>query len=583
MVGNPPYVSNWNLTESDPNLVSAIGNLYNDVAVGHWDLYVPFCYRSLNLLAEGGRHSFVVSNAIAGEKYARNLRQHMVDEYTIDSLVTFDSDKVFKNVSRMVLVYVAENTPPSENNISLITSTEEQFNSNGVVPQNQFSEFSDYSWRFDLTTRDLELKEKLEQIGIELGHLCLVNPGVVAHSAADSPLDFDKSDVIIDTYKKGSKKFVGGRNVARHNISWGGKYIEYDKYREHFHRPKNPLLFESPKIMFTDVSGQGNRIKSCYDDSGYYTNHTVNHATKWTDEKLKFKSPSDYDVHEDAAKYDLQYIAGVVNSSVLSYYFSNFLATKSLQTGRTRMHPQEIRSLPIAKLNGQKNSVDNSLQGSMEKTAKFVGKIMKLKAEKSNLNLNPIDYLTNSPDGPTLTDIGFTQPPKNAAESILQQTTKQKPNLRVGRAEIHRESSSTVEVRLTARYKPDDETTGETDRWGYTETEPLPALRITDLSPAEADMIEAFVPVAVDEAGGFAGFRETATKTNSLVDRLHGLTLPRLADVRDSLENYIETRERAEKLEEEIERTDDMIDEIVYELYGLTDEEIKIVEKAVEK
>jgi len=39
--------------------------------------------------------------------------------------------------------------------------------------------------------------------------------------------------------------------------------------------------------------------------------------------------------------------------------------------------------------------------------------------------------------------------------------------------------------------------------------------------------------------------------------------------------------ERAEELDEKIERTDTLIDEIVYELYGLTDEEIEIVEKAV--
>jgi hypothetical protein len=33
--------------------------------------------------------------------------------------------------------------------------------------------------------------------------------------------------------------------------------------------------------------------------------------------------------------------------------------------------------------------------------------------------------------------------------------------------------------------------------------------------------------------------------------------------------------------DEKIQRTDDLIDEIVYDLYGLTDEEIEIVEEAV--
>jgi type II restriction/modification system DNA methylase subunit YeeA len=87
--------------------------------------------------------------------------------------------------------------------------------------------------------------------------------------------------------------------------------------------------------------------------------------------------------------------------------------------------------------------------------------------------------------------------------------------------------------------------------------------------------------VAVAEAGGFAGFRETATKTNSLIDRLRKLTLPRVRDVEAGLESYVETTERAAELEAKIERTDELIDEIVYELYGLTDEEIEIVEEAV--
>ncbi len=87
--------------------------------------------------------------------------------------------------------------------------------------------------------------------------------------------------------------------------------------------------------------------------------------------------------------------------------------------------------------------------------------------------------------------------------------------------------------------------------------------------------------VAVDEAGGFANFRETATKTNSLVDRLKAIELPDVDGVADDLENYLETKERAEELDAKIEQTDRLIDEIVYELYGLTEEETEIVEEAV--
>ena len=51
----------------------------------------------------------------------------------------------------------------------------------------------------------------------------------------------------------------------------------------------------------------------------------------------------------------------------------------------------------------------------------------------------------------------------------------------------------------------------------------------------------------------------------------------------DGLKRYREARERAAELDEKIEQTDELIDEIVYELYGLTDEEIEIIEEAVGK
>ncbi|GAA0217356.1 hypothetical protein ACFFOL_05990 [Halobaculum roseum] len=63
------------------------------------------------------------------------------------------------------------------------------------------------------------------------------------------------------------------------------------------------------------------------------------------------------------------------------------------------------------------------------------------------------------------------------------------------------------------------------------------------------------------------------------MDRLRGLTLPAVDDVRNGLESYLETTARAAELENQIEWTDEIVDE----LYELTDEELEIVEGAVEE
>ena len=208
--------------------------------------------------------------------------------------------------------------------------------------------------------------------------------------------------------------------------------------------------------------------------------------------------------------------------------------------------------------------------------------IMSYNDRLADLVLDPLEYLGNYDDGPTIENIGLYQPPKtDTTDSILYDTKEDHENLRIGRVEIQRPDLDTIAVTATARYKPEDDDDYETDRWGYTETEPIEAFRLTDLEEVEADLIEVFVPVAAEEAGGFAGFRETATKTNSLVDRLKAITLPKTDDVANEIGHYLETKARADELEAKIEQTDQLIDEIVYELYGLTDEEIEIVEEAV--
>jgi len=94
----------------------------------------------------------------------------------------------------------------------------------------------------------------------------------------------------------------------------------------------------------------------------------------------------------------------------------------------------------------------------------LVERATNLRQTRNALNLSFLDHLGAYHDGPTLADNSFTQPPENAVNSILQKTTEQKPNLRVGDTEDARESGSKVEIRLTARYKPEDEDAHETDQ-----------------------------------------------------------------------------------------------------------------------
>jgi len=215
----------------------------------------------------------------------------------------------------------------------------------------------------------------------------------------------------------------------------------------------------------------------------------------------------------------------------------------------------------------------------------FLGYLAKtiayLHNERDKLNLNLQDYLRipkKNWEGEKLGSLAI--PPSGVGNSIL--VNNDYDSLRIDKVSF-RASNELLTILLTARYKAENLKEYETDQWGYTETEPIPAMEFHGLSEMEQALVKEFVPLAIEKGGGFANFRKKATKTKSLLDRLEALTLPRLEDVEDGLKKYLEIKQRAEELDEQIKKTDELIDQIVYRLYELTDEEIAIVEESIQR
>ncbi|MFB6101452.1 MAG: TaqI-like C-terminal specificity domain-containing protein, partial [Haloplanus sp.] len=343
------------------------------------------------------------------------------------------------------------------------------------------------------------------------------------------------------------------------------------RYREWYalYRPREKQQFEAPKLITPDVC-QRSEFTLDRDGGIYLPNSAYGIVPDRTEQRH----------HE--------YLLAVLNSTATWFFI--YHTSSVLRGDFRRFMTSYLSPLPVPDASPDahrtteptfEKSIGRERDSPGENLSDLANVALDLQRERESLNLRVLDYLQPYSDGPSLTDIGIYQPPEGVGDTKLAATKEDHGNLRVGTVMCEREDESTVVIHATARYKPDDEDAYETDQWGYTETEPMPAMRLTDLSETEADLVEAFVPVAVEEAGGFAGFRETATKTNSLVDRLEAITLPDPDDVADDLERYREAVERAAELDEKIQRTDDLIDEIVYDLYGLTDEEIEIVEEAV--
>ena len=115
VLGNPPYVNAWEMTNAVPVMRKGLAKLgrWRDVAKGHWDLFVLFVGLAQQLLVPGGRFGLIVANPIMREKYGEALRAQLLNG-TFESVVDFGDTNVFEGVSRETVVLIWEKTPASD-------------------------------------------------------------------------------------------------------------------------------------------------------------------------------------------------------------------------------------------------------------------------------------------------------------------------------------------------------------------------------------------------------------------------------------------------------------------------------------
>jgi hypothetical protein len=115
VLGNPPYVNAWEMTQAVPVMRQGLAKLsrWEEIAKGHWDLFVLFVGLSQQLLVPNGRFGLIVANPIMREKYAHALRAQLL-RGTFESIVDFGDTNVFEAVARETVVLIWQKTSPPE-------------------------------------------------------------------------------------------------------------------------------------------------------------------------------------------------------------------------------------------------------------------------------------------------------------------------------------------------------------------------------------------------------------------------------------------------------------------------------------
>jgi len=344
VIGNPPYISNWDLSNSNRDLVNKLEIFYSPFLNGHWDLFNCFIVLAYKMLKGKGINSYILPTSFYKEKHSTELRKFFLDNLKIIELIDFNQLLVFEDVARQTGVYLTSKDDPNNNYIKLKSNIGYDYK---LVSQDFYKSLKNYAFKSNVSEIDTNIYQKLNLNIQLLGSLVCINTGVVAHSKKESNLNFTKDDVIHKEYKEGFKKYVIGSNLSPYTIRFENDFFDYTSKQEHFHRPKFPLLFESEKIIVRRISGKNNKIIACFDDLKYYSNDNLMHLILWNDNVLKFQKPEKkWDIIIDD-NLSLKFITSILNSNLITYFFSKFLSTDTLQGTYSSIYPDDLRQIPI--------------------------------------------------------------------------------------------------------------------------------------------------------------------------------------------------------------------------------------------
>jgi hypothetical protein len=587
VIGNPPYVRMEQIKPLKPFLSSRY-----EVHDSRVDLYAYFLERSLELCSS--KYGVIVSNKWMRSQYGENLRS-LLTGYQVEQILDFGDLEVFPGISTYPAI--------------LIVDTQQEFTDDVSVAQFEDLEFTDLSDEYDRISIQLSAEyfgegkwsmgsveeERVKRIldgrsdplsefvtdsldisgasdGIGWGIKTGGNDAfIIDEKTRRELIDEDpQSEEII-------KPLLKGKDLKKYRIDFQNRYLIYAKQgiriddypaiKSHLEQYKEQIgstatneewyelmqdqaeyerFFENGKICYPDISKE---CSFAMDDEGFYLANTC------------YFIPSD--------SYAL---LAVLNSTPINWYYQ--FVTSEYRGGYQRSFTHAIKNLPIPS-----NLLNSDSESELSELAE---EITATKQQLGELNLSLLDYIEPYEEGSRLADLTSYQPPSEVSNTILSETSESRDNLRVGSVRVEEERSKLV-VLISARYKPENEDEYETDRWGYTETDYIPAMEFIGMDDQTQALATEFIEYAVEEAGGFANFRENATTTKSLVDRLEALTLPKIDDIEDDLNRYLNRKEQAEELGAKIDRLSRQIDSIVYELFNLEEEDITVVESTLKE
>jgi hypothetical protein len=533
VMGNPPYINANELNKLLSGFEKPYWKIQFETAKGAYDIYILFIEQSLRLLGHGKLAGLITPNKYLSAPYAIALRQFLIDHHTLRLLYDVSRVPVFDDALVYPIVSIIQKGGGYRTSKVITVERAKRDRQADILHQSQemLSRLPDNIWGLVLSD-GAEIVRRIDQLSVPLAGIAEV---VASTTAAEAD---EYSKVIVEAADIGSQSAIRVINtglIDRYCSLWG--FTELTHQGTRYSRPmlildpnvvpqRRQEQYKASKLIFAKVAL---RLEAVYDSGGEYASMNTNFAL----------TPSD----------SLGYLAALCNSLLLSWIYSEYFGALRMGGGYLQFQAPQLGVLPIRRIElttpaderarlaeegrrlyqSRLPAVDRGLKG-FERVLGFVEQQLSQEPERADVVHDLLAYL---------------------AEQMIEMNKRKQAAVEAFWLDLEGVINTTTFETLRNKGKQ------EATLWKRSEAcRPF-------VSP------ESHATRSLDES---LSWSEEAFKAfvKALARNVEGLS--RLVRV------YQAHSPAYRELIARLETTDRLIDRIVYRLYGLTEEEIMVVE-----
>jgi hypothetical protein len=344
VIGNPPYGAQFNIQEKE-----YIRTYYKSYQY-KFDSYVYFIELGIKLLKPTGFLELITPIVWLNLDNCYPIRSIVIGDNNLKRIY-IHGEGVFDEAVINTLSFQLMKAPPT-NELIIITNAL-TFSAN----KDEWIDSNSLKIEFKISPEKKKVIDKIRIKSEFLSKFGEVIQGITPYDSYQGQAkDIIENRAYHFEYKKDNTcgKWLEGKNLNRYSINWDNKWLSYGGWLA---APRDKRFFEGNRILFREVPGRGKRIQACLVEEEYYYGHSIS----------PFKP---YDHHLK----DLEYILGIINSKLISWYGNLTLANFGKDIF-PKLNPNDIKELPIP------SSFDN-----YEEIIYRVKKIITAKSEDNKSN-----------------------------------------------------------------------------------------------------------------------------------------------------------------------------------------------------